>query len=181
MVLREACEAGPLLETGVQIGLHLEIEEGAGPGEVADQLQRFEEIFGRPPDYIDGHHHRHAVPAAEFAVAAAALRLGVRVRAVDSSQHERLTNAGVVCADRLVGRISEDEGPLPPELAPAVHGQGEMPQGITEWMVHPGRSDPAAGSSFNTAREEDLALLLELQATEVLAPLREEAARLRLR
>ena len=55
-----------------------------------------------------------------------------------------------------------------------------MPAGITEWMVHPGRRDPASGSSLDAAREEDLMLLLELQATEVLAPLR-EAGRLRLR
>src|SRR5687768_10785257 len=59
MVQREACEAEPLLETGVEVGLHLEVGEDADGGEVAPQLERFEEIFGRPPAYIDGHHHRH--------------------------------------------------------------------------------------------------------------------------
>ena len=179
MVLRDACEAEALLETGVEVGLHLEIGEGAGVGGVASQLQRFEAIFGRPPAYIDGHHHRHGVPEIEFAVAAAALRLGVRVRAIDSAQRERLRNAGVVCADRLVGRISEDEEALPKEIERFIAGE-EMPPGLTEWMVHPGRRDPASGSSMDAAREEDLALLLELQATEVLVPLR-EAGRLRLR
>lgn len=28
-----------------------------------DQMQKFEEIFGRPPDFIDGHHHIHVMPA----------------------------------------------------------------------------------------------------------------------
>ena len=178
MVLRDACEAEPLLETGVEIGLHLEVGEEADAGEVRRQLARFEEIFGRQPAYIDGHHHRHAVPVIEFAVAAAALRLGVRVRAIDAAQRERLRTAGVSCADRLVGRISETEDALPEELGRYVWS-AEEPPGLTEWMVHPGRRDPASGSSMDAAREEDLLLLLELQATEVLAPLR-EAGRLRL-
>ena len=179
MVLRDACEADSLLETGVEVGLHLEVPGDPDAAEVTRQLARFEEIFGRPPAYIDGHHHRHAIPAIEFAVAAAALRLGVRVRAVDADQRMRLRAARVVCADRLIGRISEDEDALPEELGRYVRAR-EEPPGLTEWMVHPGRRDPASGSSMDAAREEDLRLLLELQATEVLAPLR-EAARLRLR
>ena len=172
MVLRGACEPAPLLETGVAVGLHLEVGEDADAGEVRRQLARFEEIFGRAPAYIDGHHHRHAVPVIELAVAAAALPLGARVRAVDDAQRVRLHAAGVACADRLVGRISEDEDPLPAELARYME-RGEFPAGVTEWMVHPGRRDPGSGSSLDAAREEDLALLLGLQATEVLAPLRE--------
>jgi predicted glycoside hydrolase/deacetylase ChbG (UPF0249 family) len=178
MVLRDACEAEALLETGVEVGLHLEVGEDADAGEVMRQLERFEEIFGRPPAYIDGHHHRHCIPVIELAVAAAALRLGARVRAVEDAQRGRLRAAGVACADRLVGRIAEDEAALPTELAGYIEA-GEFPPGITEWMVHPGRRDPGSGSSLDAAREEDLALLLGLQATEVLAPLR-EAGRLRL-
>jgi predicted glycoside hydrolase/deacetylase ChbG (UPF0249 family) len=179
MVLREACEADPLLESGVEIGLHLEVPDEPDAGEVARQLACFEEIFGRSPAYIDGHHHRHAVPAIELAVAAAALRLDARVRAVDEDQRIRLRAAGARCADRLIGRISEEEDAMPAELDRYV-SEGEALPGVTEWMVHPGRRDPPAGSSFDAAREQDLALVLELQATEVLAPLR-EAARLGLR
>jgi len=178
MVLRDACEADPLLETGVEVGLHLEVGERADGGEVAHQMERFEKLFGRPPAYIDGHHHRHAVPAVELQVAAVARRLGIRVRAVDAAQRERLRTAGVVCADRLIGRISEEEGALPEELERFVRGE-ELPAGVTEWMVHPGRRDPSSGSSLDAARQADLMLLLELQATEVLVPLR-EGARLRL-
>jgi predicted glycoside hydrolase/deacetylase ChbG (UPF0249 family) len=179
MVLRDACVAEPLLETGVEVGLHLEVPEDPDAAEVARQLTRFEEIFGRPPAYIDGHHHRHAIPVIEFAVAAVALRINARVRAIDGEQRQRLCSAGVACADRLIGRISEEEDALPKELGSYVW-DGEFPPGLTEWMVHPGRRDPASGSSLDRAREEDLMLLLELQATEVLAPLREEAGRLRL-
>lgn len=176
MVLREACVAAPLLETGVDVGLHLELEDGAGGEEVALQLGRFEEIFGRSPDYIDGHHHRHADPAVEPEVIAAAQRLEIRVRAVDERQKDSLRAAGVSCAERLVGRLTGSEEALPPELARHLRGEESL-EGLTEWMVHPGRPDPAAGSSLDAAREEDLTLLLELQATEVLAPLREAGRR----
>ena len=179
MVLRGACEAGPLLETGVEVGLHLEIGEGEGEGEVLRQIERFEAIFGRQPAYIDGHHHRHAMPEIEPDVIAAALRLGIRVRAIDDAQRDRLRAAGVPCAERLIGRILETEGALPLELDRYMRGEGP-PDGLTEWMVHPGRCDPSAGSSLDSAREADLMLLLELQATGVLVPLR-EAGRLRLR
>jgi predicted glycoside hydrolase/deacetylase ChbG (UPF0249 family) len=179
MVLRDACEAGPLLGTGIDVGLHLELADDADGGEVARQLERFGEIFGRPPAYIDGHHHRHADAEIEPDVAAAARRLGVRVRAFDAAQRERLRAAGVLCAERLVGRLSERGDALPEELRRYLSGE-DPPAGLTEWMVHPGRRDPSAGSSFDAAREEDLSLLLELQATEVLASLR-EAGRLRLR
>src|SRR5687767_2401006 len=81
MVLREACEAEALLETGIDVGLHLEMAEDAGGGEVSAQLARFEEIFGRRPGYIDGHHHCHGRPEIEGEVSAAAIELGVRVRA----------------------------------------------------------------------------------------------------
>jgi hypothetical protein len=37
-----------------------------------------------------------------------------------------------------------------------------LPGGVTEWIVHPGHRDPAAGSSYDAGREEDLRLLLEL-------------------
>jgi predicted glycoside hydrolase/deacetylase ChbG (UPF0249 family) len=38
--------------------------------EVDAQLDRFCELFGRPPDYIDGHHHVHLLPQVRDAVLA---------------------------------------------------------------------------------------------------------------
>ena len=43
-----------------------------------------------------------------------------------------------------------------------MEGEGELPRGITEWMVHPGHPDPESGSGYDQAREEDLDLLLSL-------------------
>src|SRR5947209_7088759 len=36
--------------------------------EIAAQLSTFVQVFGRPPDYIDGHHHVHLLPQVRGAV-----------------------------------------------------------------------------------------------------------------
>ena len=65
----------------------------------------------------------------------------------------------VATSDRLVGRAGNAEPPLPEEIAGARWGDA---RGVTEWMVHPGRRDPQAASSFDAAREQDLELVVDL-------------------
>jgi len=157
MVVRPWCDPAPLAETGVEVGLHVE----AG-GSLEHQLERFERLFGSPPRYIDGHHHCHADPGLEDEVVDHALRLGIRVRSIDGRQRGRLREAGVATPDRLIGRLDESEDPLPPEVAAAAAGS-DPPEGLTEWMTHPGRRDPEFGSRYDEGREADLALLLGLR------------------
>lgn len=170
MINRPDCVAVPLLETGIQIGLH--IEEG-GP---AKELGSFRALFGRDPGHLDGHHHCHAGGSLEREVTEVARLLGIRVRAVDEAHRMRLQRAGVRCAERLIGRIHEDEPVLPAEIASldqAGGGQGGgLQPGLTEWMVHPGYADSKLGSSYDAAREEDLAELLRLAAAGSLAGVR---------
>jgi predicted glycoside hydrolase/deacetylase ChbG (UPF0249 family) len=158
MVLRDP-DPEPLLESGVQVGLHL---EPLPETPLDEQLERYEELFARAPAHIDGHHHCHAArgrPA--LTVARAGRRLGARVRSV-SPRHRRLLRClGVRTQDRLVGRLTEDEPALPAELANALRGE-PLPNGLTEWMVHPGRRSPDSGSSYDAGREEDLRLLIEV-------------------
>jgi predicted glycoside hydrolase/deacetylase ChbG (UPF0249 family) len=149
-------DPAPLLRAGIAIGLHLEAEPGP-----AEQAGAFERLVGRGPDYIDGHHHVHAGEALAGAVAALALRLGVPVRSVDAGHRAFLRERGVATADRLVGRLEESEPALPPEIAAWLTGAAPG-EGVTEWMVHPGRPDPSTGSSYDAGRGEDLTLLLEL-------------------
>jgi predicted glycoside hydrolase/deacetylase ChbG (UPF0249 family) len=184
MVLRDGCDPEPLVDTGVEIGLHLELPEDlagrgrAGPVErdaavaaLREQLDRFGELFGRPAAYLDGHHHCHAAPGLASALARVAHQHGLPVRSV-SARHRRLLRClGVATPDRLVGRVSEDEPALPAEIRAAIEG-GELPPGVTEWMVHPGYGDPAASSRYDAAREEDLAVLDELASQPRLAALR---------
>jgi predicted glycoside hydrolase/deacetylase ChbG (UPF0249 family) len=163
MVTRAWCDPRPLLATGVEVGLHL---EAAGGVEV--QLEAFTRLFGRPPQFVDGHHHCHADPGFEQEVIDAALGLGARVRSIDDAQRRRLRDAGVTTPDRLIGRLAAEEPALPDEVA-AVERGAAPPPGLTEWMTHPGRADPGLGSAYDEEREADLELLLRLAEAEPVA------------
>jgi predicted glycoside hydrolase/deacetylase ChbG (UPF0249 family) len=176
MVTRGRLDPAPLLETGVETGLHLElpleVTEGdrAGPRKrkaalqaLHEQLEAFESQVGRPPAYLDGHRHCHAHPGLASAVAREAASRGLAVRSIDAEHRRILRREGVATPDRLIGRYSEEpDGALPVELEPVAEGEGELPPGITEWMVHPGHRDPESGSGYDIAREEDLDLVLSL-------------------
>jgi predicted glycoside hydrolase/deacetylase ChbG (UPF0249 family) len=176
MVTRERLDAAPLLETGVEVGLHLELsraltEDGTGGPrareaavrELDEQLQAFRSAMGRQPAYLDGHRHCHAHAGLAPAIAREAARLGLPVRSTDVRHRRILRRAGVATPDRLIGRYSEEpDGALPVELEPVVEGDDALPRGVTEWMVHPGHRDPQSGSGYDQAREEDLDLLLSL-------------------
>lgn len=178
MVGREGLEPRPLLETGVETGLHLELGQLSG-GERADeadreqaaaaieaQIARFAELFGRAPAYLDGHRHVHAHPGLGAVVADAAARNGLPVRSVDPRHRRLLRCRGVATPDLLIGRLVESEPALPAELAAAGGSGGVEDAGlpaVVEWMVHPGEPDRAAGSRYDAGRAEDLALLRGLR------------------
>ncbi len=166
MVLRPGLESGPLLATGVEIGLHLELAGDAGTPRadateraraakaIRSQIERFEKRFGRTSAYLDGHHHCHARAGLGVVVADIAQARGLPVRSIDPRQRRLLRCRGVATPDLLIGRLSESEPSLPAQLA-----TGQLPAGVTEWMVHPGRPDPDSGSSYDAGRLEDLELL----------------------
>jgi predicted glycoside hydrolase/deacetylase ChbG (UPF0249 family) len=165
MVDREGLDPHPLLATGAEIGLHYVLPlqaGGAGEGErrtaVAElerQLASFEGWFDRPAAFLDSHHHVHAAPELATAIAREAAEVGLPVRSIDAWHHQLLRRLRVATPNRLIGRLDESSPAKPPEL-------GALREGVTEWMVHPGYADPAAGSSYDAGREEDLWLLLEL-------------------
>lgn len=172
MVLRPAADSSPLLETGVEVGLHLELPRSGGRREMMEaprrQVAMFERRFGVPPAYIDGHHHCHATLPLATAVEDLALEMRVPLRAVGEDHRFRLDERGIACPHRLVGRLREGEPVLPRVLAESLES-GALPWGTTEWVVHPGRCDPDAGSSYDSGREEDLELLLSLADDQTLA------------
>jgi predicted glycoside hydrolase/deacetylase ChbG (UPF0249 family) len=165
MVLRPWCDPGPLLDSGIAIGLHLELSAEATTGPVRDEPRRQAELFAaafeRQPAHIDGHHHCQAAAPIAAAVEELALALGVRVRSATARHREQLRSRGIETPGRLIGRLSLAEPALPTELESALAG-APLPSGLTEWMVHPGYRDPTAGSGYDAAREEDLDLLLQL-------------------
>ena len=172
LVLRPACEPAPLLDCGVEVGLHLELPAGAEHDEIVAaprrQAEAFEVLFAAPPAYIDGHHHCHAALPIATAAEDLALELRVPVRAVGEDHRFRLEERRIPSPDRMIGRMHEREPALPPLLAEAIEEEA-MPWGTTEWVVHPGHSDPGSDSSYDRGREEDLALLLRLNEDQTLA------------
>jgi predicted glycoside hydrolase/deacetylase ChbG (UPF0249 family) len=172
LVLRPACDPASLLQSGVEVGLHLELPESGSRREVLEaprrQAEAFTRIFGSPPAYIDGHHHCHAALPIATTTEDLALELRVPVRAVGEDHRFRLEERGIASPDRMVGRMHEREPALPRLLADALEEEA-LPWGTTEWVVHPGRSDPHSGSRYDRGREEDLALVLQLADHETLA------------
>jgi predicted glycoside hydrolase/deacetylase ChbG (UPF0249 family) len=171
-------DPAPLAATGVAVGLHLELPQEWPPAPeerraavtaaLEERWERFERTFGTEPAHLDGHLHCHARPQTSVPVARFARDRGVPVRAV-SPRHARLLHCiGARAPDRLIGRLAQSDPVQPAEIAAVLAG-GELPQGVTEWVVHPGHADGGAGSSYDAGREEDLELVLRLSGS---APLR---------
>lgn len=163
MTEREFCDPSPLLETGVEVGLHVEFEARSGSRSAAPaktslrvQLERFTDLFGRWPAFINGHHHCHARPELATPVFESAIQIGCPVRAIGRDHRQWLSERGIPTTDELIGRISEDEAPEPPELR-------QLSEGVTEWFVHPGYPDTRSGSAYDVGRKEDLDLVTRLQ------------------
>ena len=157
MVTRLRHAPGTLADLDVALGLHLDgSDRRPDEAEALRQLNRFEELTGRPPDYLDGHHHCHAIEDVAAEIARLAAERDLAVRSIDTDHRALLRSHGVRTPDLLIGRYEESEPVLPEELA-------ALPEGTTEWMVHPGRADPASGSSYDAGREEDLRALLALR------------------
>jgi predicted glycoside hydrolase/deacetylase ChbG (UPF0249 family) len=181
LVARDGCQPATLVATGVEIGLHLELSEpvrgggssggGSAVAALRQQLERFERLFGRPAAFLDGHHHCHAAPGVAEMVAREAARRSLAVRSIDAAHRRLLRTYAVATPDRLVGRLAETADALPQELRAAVEG-GELPAGLTEWMVHPGYPDPESGSAYDAGRGEDLELVLGLARAPGLAAAR---------
>jgi len=64
--LREG--AFPPLATTARLALTYRFDHAALVGEITAQMQRFLDTFGRPPDFVDGHHHVHVLPQISDAV-----------------------------------------------------------------------------------------------------------------
>lgn len=166
MVDREFCAPEPLLETGVEVGLHIEFEGRWGPRSGAPartslrvQLDRFVDVFGRWPSFLNGHHHCHARPELATPVLQTAQQIGVPVRSVNPDHRQWLRERGIATNDMLLGRTESKEPADPPELR-------NLPPGVTEWFTHPGYPDAESGSEYDVARREDLDSLLRARVRE---------------
>jgi chitin disaccharide deacetylase len=146
MVDREYCDPEPLLESGVEVGLHLEFEGRWGPRSGAPARTNLRVQIDRLPEL--------ATPVFQ-----AAQQMKVPVRSVNLDHRQWLRERGIATPDLLIGRMHTSEPAEPPELR-------QLPAGVTEWMTHPGYPDPESGSEYDLARREDLDEILRARVRE---------------
>jgi predicted glycoside hydrolase/deacetylase ChbG (UPF0249 family) len=116
------------------------------------QLERFGDLFGRWPSFLNGHKHCHARPELATPVLQTAQQIGAPVRSINPDHRQWLRERNIDTADLLIGRTESKQPAEPPEVR-------NPPPGVTEWMVHPGHADSGSGSNYDLARQEDLGLL----------------------
>jgi predicted glycoside hydrolase/deacetylase ChbG (UPF0249 family) len=119
---------------------------------IADQLARFEQLYGRPPTHVDGHQHMHLAFNALFARALRPVkryRRPVNRTPTESPPRKRAARAIV---DRLVRlRFATTDWcisirPLHPQLGGSGIAQelSRADRGSLELVVHPGYDDERA-------------------------------------
>ena len=122
--------------------------------EIGAQVERFMDLFGRPPTHLDTHHHVGMHSPVRESVQALAHRLGVPVRSQDATARARARSAGLLTPDHFFG----EAGPYAYwTLARTLAHLHALPPGVSEFMSHPGRfDDDLAGSRYARQREVEL-------------------------
>ena len=116
--------------------------------EIAAQVERFTDLFKRPPTHLDTHHHVGMLSPVRECVLAAARRLGVPVRSQDATGRARARSAGLRTPDHFFGESGPDAYWTPART---------LPSGVSEFMSHPGRfDDDLAYSRYARQRETEL-------------------------
>jgi predicted glycoside hydrolase/deacetylase ChbG (UPF0249 family) len=158
--------------SGLSVGLHANLTDASGralvdlhTGErcgavLQQQLDRFQELMGRPPTHLDSHHnlHRHPRLLPYFLEAAGRYELPLR------------EHSPVRYLPSFYGRWG---GQTHPEQI-NVHSlisllQTEISAGVTELSCHPGYCDPQLRSSYRMEREVELRTLCDAAVQEVLS------------
>jgi chitin disaccharide deacetylase len=144
---------------GLGVGLHVTVDPAADPAgchrEVEAQVERFDEMLGRPPTHLDSHHHVHARPDLLPAFRRACLRHGLSLRGYS---HVRWCR-------RFYGQWGGRSHPEQISVASLVRIlEQDLIDGITELSCHPGRHDPTLASTYATERERELHTLCDVRA-----------------
>jgi HemK-related putative methylase len=122
--------------------------------EIDAQLDRFEQLFKRPPTHLDSHHHVGLLEPVKSTLFAAAARLRVPLRTQNAFARAAARSAGLRTPDHFFG----ESGPAA-YWSPSrtLHHLARLPAGVSEFMAHPGLfDDHLAGSRYGRQRETEL-------------------------
>jgi chitin disaccharide deacetylase len=122
--------------------------------EIAAQVERFVDVVGARPTHLDTHHHVGLHPPVRESVLALARRLGVPVRSQDAMARARARGLGLRTPDHFFGESGPDAYWNPARTLAHLHA---LPDGVSEFMAHPGRfDDDLAYSRYARQRETEL-------------------------
>jgi chitin disaccharide deacetylase len=164
MVNRPAAGAAAALARGateLSVGLHLEFDLPVADARAAveKQLQRFEQLTGRPPTHFDSHHDTHRDVRVLPHLLEWAGRLGVPVRS-----HSPVA--------RFAGFYGAWAGECHPEHVGVESLLGmletEVKRGVTELICHPGYVDADLASSYAAVRETEVETLCDPRVRQAL-------------
>ena len=127
--------------------------------ELEAQIGIFEVLARKPPSHLDSHHHVALHPSVAPVFAAVAKKRSLPVRASNEDARRSLRAAGVRTPDRFVDSFYA-RGATFEEMERIL---SELPEGTTELMCHPGRSDAELreGSTYADEREWEIEVLCD--------------------
>jgi predicted glycoside hydrolase/deacetylase ChbG (UPF0249 family) len=125
--------------------------------ELEAQVEAFISRFGEKPTHLDSHHHIGCYPPVRGIMLDLAASLGVPLRATDAETREAARRRGCATPDHFFG----DAGPDPYWTTGRILDHlASLPEGVSEFMTHPGYFDEAlAESRYNRHREIEMARL----------------------
>ena len=127
--------------------------------ELEAQIDIFQVLARKPPTHLDSHHHAALHPSIAPVFAAVARELSLPVRASSDQARRALRAAGVKTPGRFFDGFHA-EGVCFETLDRIL---GDVPDGVSELMCHPGRADEELKnlSSYVVEREREIELLCD--------------------
>jgi hypothetical protein len=122
--------------------------------EVEAQVGKFDKTFRRAPTHLDTHHHVGLHPPVRDVVLHVARALGVPVRSQDDAARMRARSAGLRTPDHFFGESGPGAYWSPATTLTVLR---TLPEGVSEFMTHPGWFDAdLAYSRYGRQRETEM-------------------------
>jgi len=155
-------ETGCFKETGDAIKQMFNAEDIRKEWEL--QVEKFMDIFGHKPSHLDSHHGVHRVSHIKPVYYELAKKLGVPVRGGKAIGQIDGSAYGVISSAWCEGTWTGQEEPLSVLQEKILAGFNLVNNGVVELVCHPGFCDDelVAASSWNTVRENDYKILLQM-------------------